>query len=158
MPAKPPSIFELMNEEEEAVSEEEEKKARRQELLALTGVKDIFKDGKTTINKFTCVGAQCRLCINVCPTNALYWSGGEVGIIDDLCVYCGACVTNCMVDNCIKIERARDSGKTEKFGKVYDIVKNTERLNAKKRFDRVKANAVIQRRLYREKRNVRLSM
>jgi ferredoxin len=102
MPSKPLSIFDLLNEESEAVNEEEERKKRRKELIEPTGVKELFKDGKITINKFTCVGGQCKLCIKACPTNALYWGTGEVGIIDDLCVYCGACVVNCMVDNCIK--------------------------------------------------------
>jgi ferredoxin len=151
MPNKQPSIFDLMEEESAAVDEEEEKRKRRQELLAPTGVKELFKDGKININKFTCVGAQCKVCIQKCPTNALYWGTGEVGIIEDLCVYCGACVANCMVDNCIKIERTRNDGTTEKFSKVADIVKTAERLNTKKRFERVKSNAVIQRHLYKGK-------
>ncbi len=149
MPDKPPSIFDLMEEESAAVDEEEEKRKRRQELLAPTGVKELFKDGKITINKFTCVGGQCKICIQKCPTNALYWGSGEVGIIEDLCVYCGACVANCMVDNCIKIERIRDDGTTEKFSKVADVVKMAERLNTKKRFERVKTNAVILRCRYK---------
>ena len=151
MPSNPPSIFDLMNEEEKAVSEEEEKKKRRQELLAPTGVKELFKEGKISINKFTCVGGQCKICIDKCPTNALYWSTGEVGIIDDLCVYCGACVVNCMVDNCIKVERTREDGKVERFSNVNDVVALQERINTKKRFERVKTNAVTLRRKYKEK-------
>ncbi|MCW4001133.1 MAG: hypothetical protein NWE93_12945 [Candidatus Bathyarchaeota archaeon] len=152
MPAdKPPSIFDLMNEDEAAVSEEEERKQRRKELLEPTGVQELFKEGKISINKFTCVGGQCKLCIQKCPTNALYWGTGEVGIIDDLCVYCGACVANCMVDDCIKIERTRENGENEKFGKVSDIIKLQEKNNAKKRFMRVKSNAAILRRKYKPK-------
>ena len=100
-----------MNEDERAaeVDEEAERRQRRKELIEPTGVKELFKDGKININQFTCVGGQCKLCIKVCPTNALYWGTGEVDIIDDLCVYCGACVVNCMVDNCIKIERKPDA-------------------------------------------------
>ena len=150
MPRKPPSIFELMNEESEAVEEEEEKKKRREELLAPTGVKELYKDGKISINKFTCVGGQCKICIKACPTNALYWGTGEVGIIEDLCVYCGACVVNCMVDDCIKVERNREDGKTERFSKIGDVIKLQERQNTKKRFERVKTNAVTVRRLYKE--------
>jgi ferredoxin len=157
MPSKPPSIFDLMEEENTAVSEEEEKKKRRQELLAPTGVKELFKEGKISINKFTCVGGQCKLCIKACPTNALYWGTGEVGIINDLCVYCGACVVNCMVDNCIKVERTRDNGETERFSKPVDVIKLQERLNTKKRFERVKTNAVTIRRLYKEEEKNRKS-
>ena len=155
MPAKPPSIFDLMNEEETAISEEEERKKRRKELIEPTGVKELFKEGKISINKFTCVGGQCKLCITACPTNALYWGTGEVGIIEDLCVYCGACVVSCMVDDCIKVERIGDDGKTERFSKIGDVIKIGERKNTKKRFDRVKSNAVILRRAPKEPKQKR---
>jgi ferredoxin len=145
-------IFGLLSEEKSSRQDEtEEKRKRRKELLEPTGVKEFFNDGKISINKFTCVGGQCKLCIKKCPTNALYWGTGEVGIIDDLCVYCGACVVNCMVDDCIKIERTREDGKTEKFSKPKDVIVLQERINTKKRFERVKTNAVITRRLYKEK-------
>jgi ferredoxin len=135
-----------MNEESEALSEEEERKKRRKDLIEPTGVKELFKEGKININRFTCVGGQCKLCIKACPTNALYWGTGEVGIIEDLCVYCGACVANCMVDNCIKIERTGDDRRTEKFSKINDIIKIDERKNTQKRFERVKTNAATLRR------------
>jgi len=114
------------------------KKSLRQELLEPTGVKDLFKEGKININKHTCVGVQCKLCIKACPTNALYWKTGEVGIIEDLCVYCGACVLSCMVDDCIKIVRKRENGKTENFGKTRDVVLLANGLNAEKRYQRVR--------------------
>jgi ferredoxin len=151
MPTNPPSIFDLMNEESEAVNEEEERRKRRKELLEPTGVKELFKDGKISINKFTCVGGQCKICIKACPTNALYWSTGEVGIIDDLCVYCGACVANCMVDNCIKVERTREDGEAEQFSKIGDVIKLQERHNTRKRFQRVRTNAATLRRSYKWK-------
>jgi NAD-dependent dihydropyrimidine dehydrogenase PreA subunit len=152
MPAKQPSIFDLMNEESECQVEdkEEERRQRRKELLEPTGVNDLFKEGKIAINPFTCVGAQCRLCIKACPTNALYWGTGKVEVIEDMCVYCGACVFNCMVDNCINIQRTRQDGKVEKFSKPSDVVKLAERLNNQKRFQRVKTNASTMRR-YKEK-------
>ncbi|MDR0493971.1 MAG: hypothetical protein LBH74_10125 [Nitrososphaerota archaeon] len=137
--------------EEEAVNEGEERQKRRKELIEPTGVKELFKEGKISINKFTCVGGQCKLCIKVCPTNALYWGTGEIGIIEDLCVYCGACVTICMVDNCIKIERTRENGTVEKFSKLSDVVKLQEKKNAEKRWDRVKTNAIMLRHTYKEK-------
>jgi NAD-dependent dihydropyrimidine dehydrogenase PreA subunit len=146
MTSKQPSIFDLMNEESESqVDEEAEKRQRRKELLEPTGVKELFKEGKINVNKFTCVGGQCRLCIKACPTNALYWSTGGVGITEDLCVYCGACVLNCMVDDCIKVERKREDGSVEKFSKPSDVIKLAERQNAQKRFERVKTNAATMR-------------
>ena len=140
MPSKPLSIFDLMNEESEnQVDEEAEKRKRRKELLEPTGVKELFKEGKIGINKFTCVGGQCKLCIKACPTNALYWGTGGVGITEDLCVYCGACVLSCMVDDCIKVERKRDDGKVERFSKPKDVIKLGEKLNTQKRLARVKS-------------------
>jgi ferredoxin len=137
MPPKPAStvdIFGLLSD----ATDEKAKKKRRKELLEPTGVKELFKDGSITINKFTCVGGQCKLCVKVCPTNALYWSSGQVGVTEDLCVYCGACVLNCMVDDCIKIKRKREDGRTERFGKPKDVIMLEEKLNAQKRFERVK--------------------
>ncbi len=140
MPRKSLSIFELMNEESESKDNREtDRQQRRKELLEPTGVKELFKEGKIDINKFTCVGGQCKLCIEACPTNALYWQSGKVGITEDLCVYCGACVLSCMVDDCIKIERKRESGKVERFGKPKDLVMLYERQNSGKRLERVKA-------------------
>lgn len=128
-------IFGLLSED----SPEQAKKKRRQELLEPTGVKELFKEGNISVNKYTCDGVQCKLCIKACPTNALYWKTGEVGIIEDLCVYCGACVLNCMVDDCIKIERKREDGKVERFSKPQNVIMLEEKVNGKKRFDRVKA-------------------
>ncbi len=129
----------------EPLDEEAEKKKRRKELIEPTGVKEIFKDGKISINKFTCVGGQCKYCIKACPTNALYWGTGEVGIIEDLCVYCGACVLNCMVEDCIKVERTREDGTVEKFSKPRDVIKLQGKRNNNKRVERVKAANVTVR-------------
>ncbi len=113
------------------------KKKRREELLSSLGVKDFFAEGNISIDKRTCWGVECKLCIKACPTNALYWKAGEVGIVDDLCVYCGACVLSCMVDDCIKIERKREDGKIERFSKPKEVVKLEDKINTKKRFCRV---------------------
>lgn len=120
-------------------NEEEAKKKRRKELLASTGVQEFFEKGEISIDKRTCWGVECKLCIDKCPTNALYWKTGEVGIVEDLCVYCGACVLCCMVDDCIKVEREREDGATERFSKPQDIVKLQSKINAKKRVERVKS-------------------
>jgi MinD superfamily P-loop ATPase len=121
-----------------SVDKDEEKKKQRKELLAATGVKEFFEEGKISIDKRTCWGLECKLCIEKCPTNALYWKTGEVGIVEDLCVYCGACVLCCMVDDCIKVERKREDGKIERFSKPQEIVKLQDKINVKKRLQRVK--------------------
>jgi len=115
------------------------RKKRRQELLESTKVKDLFNEGKIKINTYTCTGVECKLCVKACPTNALYWKAGEVGITEDLCVYCGACVLSCMVDNCIKIERKRENGKIEHFSKPRDFIMLENKINTGKRLERIKA-------------------
>ena len=126
-------IFSLLSD-----SEEKAKKKRREELLASSSVKEFFAEGSISVNKRTCHGLECKLCIKACPTNALYWKAGEIEVVDDLCVYCGACVLSCMVDDCIKITRKREDGKVEKFSKPMDVLKLENEINAKKRFERVR--------------------
>ena len=127
-------IFDLLSVDKET----EEKKKQRKELLASTGVKEFFEEGKISIDKRTCWGLECKLCIEKCPTNALYWKTGEIGIVEDLCVYCGACVLCCMVDDCIEIKRKREDGKIEQFSKPKEVVKLEDKINAKKRLERVR--------------------
>ncbi len=129
-------IFGMLSSGDNADSE---KKKNREELLAPTGVKDLFKEGKISINNYTCLGVQCKECIKVCPTNALYWGTGKVEIVDDLCVYCGACVLNCQVDDCIKLERKRDDGTVEKFSKPKDVLLLQKKANTSKRVQRVRS-------------------
>ncbi len=115
-----------------------EKKKQRQELIAATGVKEFFPEGKLTINKYTCWGQECKLCIKACPTQALYWKAGEVGITEDLCVYCSACVLSCMVDDCMKLERTREDGKKERFSKPRDVLRLQHASSTAKRAQRVR--------------------
>ena len=125
-------IFQLL-----AETTEREKKKRREELLAPLGIKEFFVEGCITINKRTCQGVECKLCIEACPTNALYWRAGEVGITEDLCIYCGACVLSCIVDDCMKIVRKRSTDEVESFSKPRDFLTLQNDINARKRFERI---------------------
>jgi ferredoxin len=116
---------------------EEEKKKLRDELLTPLGIKDFFPEGSITINRRICKGVECKLCIKACPTNALYWKLGEVGITEDLCIYCGACVLSCIVDDCIKIVRKRATGETESFSKPREFTALQHGINVKKRCERI---------------------
>jgi NAD-dependent dihydropyrimidine dehydrogenase PreA subunit len=110
-----------------------DKKKAREKLLPLLGVTEFFVEGNITINKRTCKGVECKLCIEACPTNALFWKAGEVGIIKELCIYCGACVLSCIVNDCIKVERKRETGELEKFSKPRDFTALQHGINVKKR-------------------------
>lgn len=125
-------IFQLLTE-----TAEEERKKRREELLAPLGIKEFFVEGSITINKRTCQGVECKLCIEACPTNALYWRAGEVGITEELCIYCGACVLSCIVDDCMKIVRKRSTDEVESFSKPRDFLTLQNDINARKRFERI---------------------
>ncbi|MFB3889356.1 MAG: hypothetical protein ACE14S_07685 [Candidatus Bathyarchaeia archaeon] len=143
MPEKSSSsvdIFGLLSGSGEKAEKKEQpkKKTQRQELLEAAGVKEFFAEGKLRVNMHTCVGVQCNLCIKACPTHALYWRAGEIAVTEDLCVYCGACVLSCMVDDCIKVTRKREDGAAEKFSKTRDFVVLTNDINAKRRFQRVR--------------------
>jgi ferredoxin len=126
-------IFQLLTE-----TARKKKKTKREELLEPLGVKEFFPKGKLTINKRTCKGVECKLCIKACPTNALYWKAGEVGITEDLCIYCGACVLNCIVDDCIKIVRKRSTGEVETFSKPRDFTTLQHHIDARKRQERIR--------------------
>lgn len=127
-------IFQILTE-----TAEKTRKKQRKELLAPLGIKEFFVDGSITINKRTCQGVECKLCIETCPTNALFWKSGEVGIVKELCVYCGTCVLSCIVDDCIKVVRKREDGKVESFSKPREVIMLNCRIGSKKRFERVKA-------------------
>jgi Fe-S-cluster-containing hydrogenase component 2 len=133
-PSKPSNVdmFQLLT-----GATDRERKKKREELLTQLGIKESFFEGHITINKRTCKGLECKLCIKACPTNALYWKVGEVGLIEELCIYCGACVLSCIVDDCIRIERKRPTGSTESFSKSRDFVTLQHCIDTRKRFEKV---------------------
>jgi len=115
-----------------------QKKAKREQLLKPIGVQEFFEEGNIRIDMKTCKGVECKLCIKACPTSALFWKTGEIGVTEELCVYCTSCVLNCMVDDCIQVERKRPNGEKERFSKPLDVFAFWERLNTRKRIDAVK--------------------
>ena len=130
------NIYDLLS---EASEEKEEKKSRRAELLESMGVEERFEEGTIDIDMKTCRGIECNLCVKACPTNALYWKGGEIGIERDLCIHCTACVLCCCVDNCIRVTRKRSDGKIESFSTPKDVLKLSRKIVAKKKREGVKA-------------------
>ena len=127
-------IFQLLSE-----ASEKKRKERRAQLLQPLGIKEFFEKGSISIDKKTCKGVECKLCIPACPTNALYWKSGEIGIVEELCVFCTACVSNCIVDNCIQMCRRRPNEETERFSTPKDVLRLLERINSKKRLGRIES-------------------
>jgi len=115
------------------------RKSRKAELLEELKVKEFFDEGSITINERTCQGLECELCIKACPTKALYWRDGKVGIVEDLCVYCGACVLCCIVDDCVKILRKRKDGMVERFSKPWEVIRLCDSVNTRRRHKRVES-------------------
>jgi Fe-S-cluster-containing hydrogenase component 2 len=116
----------------------EKKKKERAQLLQSIGVKEFFESGTIQIDMKTCRGTECELCIKACPTNALYWKTGEIGIVEELCVYCSACVLSCIVDNCIQVSRRRANGEIEKFSTPVQVSRLLHNINARKRGETVR--------------------
>jgi len=116
-------IFEMLYENAKKKGKE------RAELLESLGIKEYFKEGSIRIDRRSCKGIECKLCISACPTSALYWGYGEVKITENLCIYCTACVLNCIVDNCIQVTRKRADGKMEGYGTPKEVLRLLENLN-----------------------------
>jgi Fe-S-cluster-containing hydrogenase component 2 len=114
------------------------KRKRKKEFLAPLGIKEFFADGSITINKRTCQGVECELCIKACPTDALFWRAGEIGLIEELCIYCGACVLSCIVDDCIRVTRKTTTGELVTFSKPRDFMILQNKINTKKRVERIR--------------------
>ncbi|MEM1530761.1 MAG: 4Fe-4S binding protein [Candidatus Bathyarchaeia archaeon] len=111
------------------------RRERRTELLRELGVKEYFIDGSIRINNRICQGIECKLCIKACPTNALYWGYGQVNVVEDICVYCAACVLSCIVDDCIKVTRKRPDGRVEVFSKSSEAVKLLNLIGSRRRIE-----------------------
>jgi len=115
------------------------RREKRAQLLQPIGIKEFFEEGNISIDKRTCKGVECKLCIEACPTNALYWKSGEIGIVEELCVFCAACVSNCIVDDCIRVSRQRPNGETEKISTLRDVLKLLGDISSRQRIKRVES-------------------
>ena len=124
-------IFQLLT-----AASETRKKEKRTQILESLGVQDLFEKGDISVDKQTCRGIECKLCIDVCPSHALFWKSGEVEIDKDLCVYCTACVLSCIVDNCIRIQRTRLNGERETFSNPRQVFLLLQNLGTHKKRER----------------------
>ncbi|MEM1562438.1 MAG: 4Fe-4S binding protein [Candidatus Bathyarchaeia archaeon] len=66
-------------------------------------VRKIFSGVIEVYNEKCPVG--CKNCVYQCPVGALYVDeDGKVYVLDDFCIYCGACVNVCPIDGAINIK------------------------------------------------------
>ena len=112
----PVDIFALMVREEE-----KRRRAVREEVLSALGIPEFFSSGSVRIDAGKCYGPQCDLCVKACPTSAIFWREGRLIVQEELCIYCTACVANCMVEGCIRVRRVRPDGRVEEFSSVRDV-------------------------------------
>jgi ferredoxin len=127
-------VFQLLQ-----TASESKKKKERKQLLKSLNLKEFFEKGSISIDKKTCRGVECKLCIDACPTYALYWIEGEVKIDENLCVYCTACVLSCIVDDCIRIKRQRPNGEIEEFSTPRHVLVLLQNMDSKKKIKRINA-------------------
>jgi ferredoxin len=114
------------------------KRKRRETLLRSVGiVETYFDEGRVVIDVATCRGVECKLCIEACPTHALYWASGEVKLEAELCVYCTACVLSCIVDDCIVVTRRRRNGTREQFSRPIEAVRLLNQSAAHRRVEKL---------------------
>lgn len=111
----------------------------RTRLLQSIGIEENFVEGSVQINWKMCKGVECRLCIDACPTNALYWREGEIGIVCELCIFCVACVGVCIVDDCIEVNRKRLNEEIEGFSNAREILMLLHNINSRKAVERTKS-------------------
>jgi Fe-S-cluster-containing hydrogenase component 2 len=132
--AKDIDIFQLLH-----TASKQQHRHERREILTDLEVQDLFCEGTITINTQTCHGVECKLCIDVCPTHALYWTKGEVRIENTLCIYCMACVFSCIIEDCISITRKRSTGEEERFSNIKCARILLHEISLNKRLERIRS-------------------
>ena len=105
-----------------------------QKIIDDLGIKrEDFDFIELKIDHATCRLGECRLCIEHCPTNALYQSE-KVELVPDLCIACGGCVLLCMVPKCMELTRVRKAtGQKETMRTTNEVKKLLGALNTRKR-------------------------
>ncbi len=134
-------IFGLLVSEEERrrKAEEERRRALREEVLGALGIPDFFVEGSVRIDRSKCYGVECDLCVKACPTKAIFWRSGELVVQEEICIYCMACVVNCMVEGCITVRRVRPDGTVEEFSSVRDAARLLHAISGRKANEAVSA-------------------
>ena len=105
-----------------------------QKILEELNAPQLYDEIKLSIDDAICVRSQgCKLCVEKCPTHALYM-GNKVELIQDLCNGCGGCIRVCMVPGCMSLTRKRkNTGRLEKFSRPLQAQKIDAAENSRKK-------------------------
>ena len=104
-----------------------------EEILRSVGAREDFFEVSLSIDHSICRLGECKLCLDHCPTQALF-QAKQVEIIPQLCTGCGSCILLCMVPGCMKLKRKRkDDGKEEILSTPEDVLLSVNADNHKKR-------------------------
>ncbi|MFX0094695.1 MAG: hypothetical protein ACFFBD_23365 [Candidatus Hodarchaeota archaeon] len=105
-----------------------------QKIIDDLGIKrEDFEFVELKIDHSICRLGECRLCLEHCPTNALYQSD-KVELIPDLCIACAGCILLCMVPKCMKLTRIRKvTGQKEVLQTTTEVKNLINAQNSKKR-------------------------
>ncbi len=146
MDSSSPDIYSLL------LKEQKKPSVNKTEILHSMGItQQYYEEGSLMIDISICLGVECKLCIKACPTNALYWDEARVKLEEDLCIYCSACVLNCVVDNCMVLTRRGSDGKVSRFGTprraalVNNSIASKKRKKAVAELDQALRKSPIQR-------------
>jgi len=127
-------IFSMMVEEEE-----KRRRALREEVLGTLGIQDIFVKGSVSVDMRKCYGRECDMCVKACPTRAIFWRDNELVIQEEICIFCTACVANCMVEGCIRVRRVRPDGTVEEYSSVREVAVLLRSISGRKALEAVEA-------------------
>jgi len=58
-----------------------------------------------------------------------------VRISEELCIYCAACVLNCIVDDCIRVTGKREDGRIEVFSTPEEALRILMKRSSERRLD-----------------------
>jgi len=78
---------------------------------------------------------HCDLCVNSCPTGAIYKENNEYRLDESKCIYCSICTSNCPVDSWVAAKKGYllwiggTMGKIPRLGtKLGNLIETKERL------------------------------
>jgi len=90
---------------------------------AINALRDIsLKTAVPTINSDICAQAKCKLCLSICPYDAIVEEEDKIKIISSMCMGCGICTATC-ASGANQLEGFSD---TELYKEIEEIVEEDD--------------------------------